>query len=134
MPKLNFAKQKTHIIYVYDLPRRSSLSLLKKLSPTVPITNNYKGAKQEQALMYLKSPKHFKTSKQIIFFYNRKLKLDYFYSFSGLSFILKPSTNLFSFFKGYGPKLYNNEISLSRISIKTKVLVNFNGWCFIFPC
>ena len=110
---------------MYDLPHRSSLNLLKK-TKILPKIRSVEGVSQKQLpLMYLRSPKHFKAGKQILFYFNKQLYYKYYFSLINTSFILKSTRILFNLFKNYSPRFYVNEFFLRRVSITVTISVKF---------
>lgn len=84
--------------------------------------------------MFVRAPKHFKSGKQILVFFNGIYK-------NLLNIKLKKSTNylhslnskiLYSFVKNYYNKKLVNDIIISRLTISSSFFIKFNGRNYFF--
>lgn len=89
---------------------------------------------QNTHLMFVRAPKHFKSGKQILVFFNGIYK-------NLLNIKLKKSTNylhslnskiLYSFVKNYYNKKLVNDIIISRLTISSSFFIKFNGRNYFF--
>lgn len=128
IPLKNFS-----VKYTYELPLTSTVNLLKKLKILSYISNTGNHSTQRLPVMFLRSPKHFKTGKQIIFYSNRRITFTkYFSSSNSMLFKRINEKYIFNFFKNYAPRFYTNEIFVGRVSVQTSVTLKFNGWGYIY--
>ncbi len=112
--------------YLFQLPLRSTLTNLTGGGVKARLFGTQSRNKQNMGVMFLRSPKHFKTGKQIIFFYNNKLILEKKFEANTCGLLnISQNTTLFNFFKNYGPNLYTKEIHLSRLTIKMSTFIKF---------
>lgn len=118
--------------YQYSLPTRSSINLVKKLIQSNRKLNFFTLNSLNTPVLFLRSPKHFKRGKQIIFFFNKHAYITYKFSAVSSVLVFKKAGILFNFFKVFSFKFFVRDIFLSRVSMRIKVKIQFNGWCYIY--
>ena len=122
-----------NLIISYKFFLKNSRKLLTK--------NHYfylqeKKLKREQNthLMFVRAPKHFKSGKQILVFFNGIYR-------TKLNIKLKKSINylnslnskvLYNFIKNYYNKKLINDTIISRITVSSSFLIKFNGRNYFF--
>lgn len=113
------------VTYYYDSPNRSTLNLPggKKLLSSVFLS--CRGGSTNQPVMFLRSPKHFKTGKQLIYKFNKKVLYKKYFFLTNPNLLLAANYRLFNFFKFYAPKFYTSELFLSKIKIKSCAKIIF---------
>lgn len=89
---------------------------------------------QNTHLMFVRAPKHFKSGKQIIVFFNGVYKTFISIKLKNSSNIIHSLSNksLYSFFKNFCNKKLINDIILSKITISSSFTVSFNGRNYFF--
>ena len=108
---------------------RSTRTLIKKYKgKDTPI--NFGKDKQNFRVMFLRSPKHFKTGKQFINFFNSSYRVTYnlmggsstllFFNYKKIS-----KLTIFRFLQKFGYSIFSSENTPKRISITTTVGVKF---------
>lgn len=124
---------KFNLIISYKFFLKNSRKLLTK--------NHYfylqeKKLKREQNnhLMFVRAPKHFKSGKQILVFFNGIYRIF-------LNIKLKKSVNylhnldskiLYNFFKNYYNKKLINDVIISRFTVSSSFIIKFNGRNYFF--
>lgn len=115
------------IRFTYLIPFKDTNTLINKY-----YKRNYKSTTVKQTnsrVMFLRSPKHFKTGKQFIHFFN--IKRTNTYRLTGSCFWLLFQANnislkfLYQFFKNYNYQILQNEINIKKISITTTIQLKF---------
>lgn len=133
---LKLISSNTIITYLYSLPFKSSNTLIKyngglnnKLKHNIKTIKKFTTlSRNNRRVLFLRSPKHFKTGKQFINFFNgsRRLVLSYSSYTILLNKISKYNQNIyFNMYKMYAQLIHTNEIHIARISVKTTVGISF---------
>ena len=84
-----------------------------------------------QALMWVRAAKHFKSGKQHLFFYNTLIRKRFSLNVSNLNniFLLEGST-LFSLCYSNLNSIQDYDIKITRITLQSDINFNFYGWYF----
>jgi len=113
------------VTYYYIAPARSTYNILKKIIQKKDIFNKNQSKSNQTQLMFLRSPKHFKSGKQIIYFFSKQHKFIKYFKCSGTHLLYSYSINIFNLLKNYGPKFLTREVFLSKLKICISVPIKF---------
>lgn len=127
------AKHETKIIINYKFYLRQTR---KKIERTRFFYSKLLNKTQNLPIMFVRAPKHFKSGKQHVFFFNsirRKHCLIRSRSCS-LFYLYGSSIELFNLFSRYFISYGHNDIKISRLTCKNIVTLSYTKWLVFFLC